>query len=65
MMDLVDYVVFWVTHHPIPVVAALVCLVVLTWLLNRKSPLDRENERVVKNLVESAKDKYRDTRPLR
>ena len=65
MMDLVNYVVFWATHHPIPVVAGLVCFLLLSWLLNRKSPLDRENERVVKNLVESSKDKYRDTRPLR
>jgi hypothetical protein len=38
---------------------------VVTWLLNRKSQIDRDAERVVKNLVESSKEKYKDTRPLR
>ena len=65
MTDLIEFVVFWVKLHPVPVIAAVVALVVLTWLLNRKSTLDREAERVVKNLVESSRDKYKDVRPLR
>jgi len=62
--DLIEFVVFWVKLHPVPVIAALVAFVVLTWLLNRKSTLDREADRVVKNLVESSRDKYKDVRPL-
>ena len=65
MIDIFNFVVFWVQRHPIPVAAGVVCIFVLTWLLNRKSSLDRENDRIVKNLVESSKDKYKDTRPLR
>ena len=64
MSDIVEFLIFWAQRHPIPVVAGVVGFVVLTWLLNRKSPLDRENDRVVKNLVEGSKDKYKDTRPL-
>jgi len=65
MTDLVAFLIFWVEHHPIPVIAAVVTFLVVTWLLNRKSQIDRDAERVVKNLVESSKDKYKDTRPLR
>ena len=65
MSDLVAFVIFWVQHHPIPVAAAVVCFLVLTWLLNRKSTLDRENDRIVKNLVDGSKEKYKDVRPLR
>jgi hypothetical protein len=52
------------THHPIAVAVAVACFAIVTWLLNRKSALDRENDRVVKNLVEGARDKYKDVRPL-
>jgi hypothetical protein len=65
MTDLVQFLIYWVKHHPIPVVVLLVGFLVLTWLLNRKSKADREAERVVKNLVESSRDKYKDVRPLR
>jgi hypothetical protein len=65
MTDLVEFLVFWVKNHPVPVTAAVVALVVLTWLLNRKSTIDREADRVVKNLVESSREKYKDVRPLR
>jgi hypothetical protein len=65
MTDLFEFLLFWVKNHPVPVIAAAVAFVVLTWLLNRKSTLDREADRVVKNLVESSRDKYKDVRPLR
>ena len=64
MSDILYFVYFWATHHPIAVAIGVVSFVVLTWLLNRKSALDRENERVVKTLVEGARDKYKDLRPL-
>jgi len=65
MTDLFAFLVFWVQNHPVPVIAAVVALVVLTWLLNRKSTIDREAERVVKSLVEGSREKYKDVRPLR
>ena len=65
MTDLFAFLVFWVQNHPVPVVAAVVAFVVLTWLLNRKSTIDREADRVVKSLVESSREKYKDVRPLR
>ena len=65
MSDLVEFLIFWITNHPIPVAAGALCFLVLTWLSNRKSPLDRENDRVVKNLVDGSKEKYKDVRPLR
>lgn len=64
MSDIFYFVYFWTTHHPTAVAVLVACLIVVTWLLNRKSALDRENDRVVKNLVEGAKDKYKDLRPL-
>jgi hypothetical protein len=64
MTDLIEFLIFWVKHHPIPVGVAVVAFVVVTWLLNRKSQIDRDAERVVRNLVESSKDKYKDLRPL-
>jgi hypothetical protein len=48
-----------------PVFAGFVALVVVTWLLNRKNAIDREADRVVKNLVEGSREKYKDVRPLR
>ncbi|MET0152975.1 MAG: hypothetical protein ABW298_10265 [Candidatus Binatia bacterium] len=65
MADLVSYLVFWVQNHPLAVVGAVAAFVVLTWLLNRKSRMDREAERVVKQLVEGSREKYKDVRPLR
>jgi hypothetical protein len=65
MTDLIAFLIFWMKHHPIPIVAVLVVFLVLTWLLNRKSRMDRDAERVIKNLVESSKDKYKDLRSLR
>jgi hypothetical protein len=65
MTDLIEFLIFWVKHHPIPIGAAVLCFLVLTWLLNRKSQLDRDSDRIVKNLVETSKDKYKDVRPLR
>ena len=65
MTDLFEFLVFWVKNNPVPVGAAVVAFLVLTWLLNRKSTIDREAERVVKNLVESSREKYKDVRPLR
>jgi len=65
MLDLVNFVIFWAQRHPIPIVVGIVGFLVLWWMLNRKSPLDRENDRVVKNLVDGAKGKYKDVRPLR
>jgi hypothetical protein len=55
----------WVTSHPYTVAGVVFALVALTWLLNRRSKIDRENERVVKNLVEGSRGKYNDLRPLR
>ena len=52
------------THVPLAAASVVVLVVVITWLLNRKSALDRENDRVVKTLVEGARDKYKDLRPL-
>lgn len=65
MADLIEFLIFWVKHHPVPVAAAVIAFFVLTWLLNRKSAMDRDAERVVKSLVESSRDKYKDVRPLR
>jgi len=65
MTDLFAFLVFWVQNHPVPVIAAVVAFVVLTWLLNRKSTIDREADRVVKSLVEGSREKYKDVRPLR
>jgi hypothetical protein len=64
MSDILYFAYFWMTHHPIAVAVAVACFAIVTWLLNRKSALDRENDRVVKNLVEGARDKYKDVRPL-
>jgi len=64
MTDLFEFLLFWVKNNPVPVGAAVVAFLVLTWLLNRKSTIDREAERVVKNLVESSREKYKDVRPL-
>ena len=64
MTDLFTFLVFWVENHPVPVIAAVVAFVVLTWLLNRKSTIDREADRVVKSLVEGSREKYKDLRPL-
>ena len=65
MTDLFTFLAFWVQNHPVPMIAAVVALVVLTWLLNRKSTIDREADRVVKSLVEGSREKYKDVRPLR
>ena len=65
MTDLASFLVFWVQNHPLPVIGAVVAFLVLTWLLNRKSRVDREAERVVKQLVEGSREKYKDVRPLR
>lgn len=65
MADLVRFLIFWVRLHPYPLIAAAVAFLVLAWLLNRKSRLTQDNDRVVRNLVEASKDKYKDTRPLR
>ena len=64
MTDLFTFLMFWVQNHPVPVIAAVVAFVVLTWLLNRKSTIDREADRVVKSLVEGSREKYKDLRPL-
>ncbi len=65
MADLASFLVFWVQNHPVPVAGAIVGFLVLTWLLNRKSRMDRDAERVVKQLVEGSREKYKDVRPLR
>ncbi len=65
MADLASFLVFWVGNHPFPVAGAVVAFLVLTWLLNRKSRMDREAERVVRQLVEGSREKYKDVRPLR
>lgn len=64
MMDLVRFMIFWAQHHPVPIAVAVGAFFVVAWLLNRKSKLAKEADRVVKNLVESSKDKYKDVRPL-
>jgi hypothetical protein len=65
MADLIEFLIYWAKHHPVPIVVGVVAFFVLTWLLNRKSATDRDAERVVKNLVETSRDKYKDVRPLR
>ncbi len=65
MTDLASFLVFWVQNHPLPVVGVVVAFIALTWLLNRKSRMDRDAERVVKQLVEGSREKYKDVRPLR
>jgi hypothetical protein len=65
MTDMASFLIFWVQNHPLPVVGVIVAFLVLTWLLNRKSRMDREAERVVKQLVEGSREKYKDVRPLR
>jgi hypothetical protein len=63
--DLLSFLVFWVQRHPLPVVGAIAGVIALTWLLNRKSRINRDADRVVKQLVEGAREKYKDVRPLR
>jgi hypothetical protein len=63
--DLLTYLVFWVQHHPLPAVGGVATVFGLTWLLNRKSRIDRDADRVVKQLVEGSREKYKDVRPLR
>jgi hypothetical protein len=63
--DLLSFLVFWVQRHPLPVVGAVATVLALTWLLNRKSQIDRDADRVVKQLVEGSREKYKDVRPLR
>jgi len=65
MTDLVTFLGFWATNHPLVIGGVVIGFFVVTWLLNRKSASDREAERVVKGLVEGSKDKYKDVRPLR
>lgn len=65
MADLVEFLIYWAKHHPVPVAAVVIGFFVLTWLLNRKSAMDRDADRVVRNLVEGSRDKYKDVRPLR
>jgi hypothetical protein len=65
MADLIEFLIYWAKHHPVPVAVAVIGFFVLTWLLNRRSAMDRDAERVVKSLVESSRDKYKDVRPLR
>jgi hypothetical protein len=65
MEDLIRFAIFWVKQHPVPIVVALVVLGALRWLLNWKSAKDRENERVVRSLVEKSRGNYKDLRPLR
>ena len=63
--DLLSFLVFWVQRHPLPVAGAVAAVLALTWLLNRKSKMDRDADRVVKQLVEGSREKYKDVRPLR
>jgi hypothetical protein len=65
MEDLIRFAIFWVKQHPVTIVVALVVLGALRWLLNWKSAKDRENERVVRSLVEKSRGNYKDLRPLR
>ena len=65
MTDLLAFLVFWVQRHPLPVVGAVAMVLGLTWLLNRKSRINRDADRVVKQLVEGSREKYKDVRPLR
>jgi len=65
MGDLIAFLIFWMKNHPIPVGVVVVLFFVMTWMLNRKSQLDRDADRVVKNLVDGSKEKYKDVRPLR
>lgn len=65
MTDLVQFLIFWVQRHPYPVIALGVAFLLAGWLLNRKSALAKDADRVVRNLVETSKDKYKDVRPLR
>jgi hypothetical protein len=63
--DLLSFLAFWVQRHPLPVVGAVATVLGLTWLLNRKSRINRDADRVVKQLVEGSREKYKDVRPLR
>ena len=63
--DLLSFLVFWVQRHPLPVVGVVAAVLGLTWLLNRKSRINRDADRVVKQLVEGSREKYKDVRPLR
>jgi hypothetical protein len=56
--------IFWAEHNPLIIAVAVVVFLVATWLLNRKTSMEREADRVVKGLVDGAKDKYKDLRPL-
>jgi len=64
MEDLIRFAIFWVKQHLEIVLGLLVAFGAASWLLNRKSARDREAERVIRNLVEGSRDKYKDTRPL-
>jgi hypothetical protein len=61
----VRYVVDWVLANPLKVAGAIVLLIALQWLLNRKTRLEKESDDVVKKLTEGARGKYDDLRRLR
>ena len=54
----------WVTQNPWLAAGAVVGLVGLRWLLNRRSGLERESERVIRGITRAEKGKYDDLRPL-
>ncbi|MGH7857407.1 MAG: hypothetical protein ACREQY_08755 [Candidatus Binatia bacterium] len=61
----IRYVFHWALENPLQVVGVVLVLLALQWLLNRKTKLEKESDRVVKGLTEGAKGKYDDLRPLR
>jgi hypothetical protein len=61
----IRYAIHWATANPVKLALIFVALVVAQWLLNRKTPLEKESDRVVKQLTEGSRGKYDDLRPLR
>lgn len=57
-------VIDWVRENPLLAAGAVVGVIALRWLLNRQTRLERESNRVLKDLTESEKGKYDDLRPL-
>ncbi len=62
---LVRFLLHWSRENPLSVAGFVLAYVMARWLLNRKTSLFADSERVVTRLTEESKGKYKDLRPIR
>jgi polysaccharide pyruvyl transferase WcaK-like protein len=60
-----QFLLQWVKENPFSTVGFVAVYAMARWLLNRKSALTIESERVIAQLQEESKGKYDSLRPLR